>query len=183
MLLLKQTPEVEHEHIEPANADLALIRQYARRDVKEEEVYVGAMHGANTKLDRAGEKFTKAYLQRFAETLPGKPTLEGHDTTKRPNGRIYKAEVLPDGDGWFLKTYYYLRADSPWSLTSSWASPKTFRLATAPIAGCATWTAKSGTPTALARTTASTSPSRSMTAEPAPSPIATPRLIRPKGWR
>ena len=113
MLLTKQTPEVEHEHIEPQNADLALIRQYARREVKEEEVYVGAMHAANTKLDRAGERFTKAYLQRFAQTLPGKPTLEGHDTSKRPNGRIYKAEVLPDGDGWFLKTYYYVRADSP----------------------------------------------------------------------
>lgn len=113
MYLTKETPAVEHEHFQPPDEDLALIQQYARRELKAEDVYCGAMHACNTKLDRAGERFTKAYLQRFAETIVGKPTLEGHDTTKKPNGRIYKAEVLPEGDGWFLKTYYYVRADSP----------------------------------------------------------------------
>lgn len=113
MFLSKDIP-TEHEHIEPPNADLTLIRQYAQRDVKSEEVYCGALHACNTRVDRAGERFTKAYLERFRETLPGKPMLEGHDYGKRPVGRIYKTEVHPTDDGGhFLKAFYYVRADSP----------------------------------------------------------------------
>jgi hypothetical protein len=113
MLLTKETPQVEPEHIEPPDADLALIQQYAKREVKAGDVYCFALHTCNTKVDRAGERFTKAYLERFKETLPGKPLIEGHDYSRRPLGRIYKTEVLPDGQDWFLKSYAYLKADSP----------------------------------------------------------------------
>ncbi|HEY9016241.1 MAG TPA: hypothetical protein VIM84_14405 [Gemmatimonadales bacterium] len=112
-MLLRKAIDSQHEHTEPKSDDLGLIRKFAHRDVAAEEVWCGALHACNTRLDRSGEKFTKAYLERFKETLPGKPVLEGHNYEKRPLGRIYKAEVLPDGDGWFLKTYYYLKADSP----------------------------------------------------------------------
>lgn len=110
-MLLHKAFETEHTH--ELNPDLPLIRKYAMRDVAASEVWCGALKTAHTRVDRSGERFTKAYLQRFAETLPGKPLLEGHDTTKRPIGRIYAAEVIPEGDHWFLKSRYFLRADSP----------------------------------------------------------------------
>lgn len=112
-MLHSKSFESEHEHVEPANADLDLIRKFAQREVKADEIWCGGLHACNTKVDRAGERFTKAYLQRFQETLPGKALLEGHNYDRRPIGRIYKAEVVPEGDGHFLKAWYYLKADSP----------------------------------------------------------------------
>lgn len=93
--------------------DLALARKYAQRDIAEGELWFGAFKSCDTKLDRSGERFTKRYLERFAETLPGKPVLIGHDVTKQAVGRLYGAEVLPDGDHWYLKSHYFMRADNP----------------------------------------------------------------------
>lgn len=113
MHLEKQAPSEAIQAVTPEPSDLALARQYAQRDAATDELWFGALHAANTRLDRAGEKFTKAYLERFAETLPGKPLLEAHDTGRRPIGRLYKAEVQPQADGHFLKVWYFLKADSP----------------------------------------------------------------------
>lgn len=93
--------------------DLSMVRKHARRDISADEVWCGAFAVCNTKVDRMGERFTKAYLDRFRETLPGKSLLEGHNTQTRALGRFYNAEVLHDGNDWYLKGYYYTAADSP----------------------------------------------------------------------
>lgn len=112
MLLTKEFETVQ-EAITPQDPDLAAIRKYAQRDVTPDEVWCSAFKVCNTKIDRSGERFTKAYLERFAETLPGKAVLEGHRRDIRPLGRFYDAEVLPDGADWYLKGYWYTAADSP----------------------------------------------------------------------
>ena len=112
MLLVKDFESVQ-EPVQPQDPDLLQIRKYAKRDVTAEDVFCGAFRVCNTRIDRAGERFTKAYLERFRDTLPGKSLLEGHNTQNRPLGRFYNAEVLPDGDEWYLKGYYYLAAESP----------------------------------------------------------------------
>lgn len=107
------TKSFDAVHTHETNPDLALIRRYTQRDVQADEVWCGALKSCNTRVDRSGERFTKAYLERFAQTLPGKPLLSGHDYRTRPLGRLYAASVLPEGDHWFLKTLYYVKADSP----------------------------------------------------------------------
>lgn len=101
------------EHIEPAKTDLDLIRKLALRDVKPEEIWAGRMHLANDRVDRSHERFPKEYLDRFAETLPGKSLMGGHNYDTLPLGRFYKASVQKDADGYYLDANYYLTADSP----------------------------------------------------------------------
>lgn len=75
--------------------DLAIIggAGFAGRAVTEEEVLVRRMALAHDQYDRTGERFTPAILRRFAETLPGKSVLPGHDTRSLPLGRFFAAEV------------------------------------------------------------------------------------------
>lgn len=112
-MLLTKDFETVQEPVKLQDPDLLAIRKYAQRDVTPDEVWCSAFKVCNTKVDRSGERFTKAYLERFAETLPGKAVLEGHRRDIRPLGRVYNAEVLPDGGDWFLKGYWYTAADSP----------------------------------------------------------------------
>ena len=48
---------------------------------------------AHDQYDRTGERFPVEYLQRFAETLPGKSVLTGHDKRSAPIGRFFAADV------------------------------------------------------------------------------------------
>ena len=105
----------KHTAETPNSSDLEVIRQHALREVSAEELFTGRMALANDQVDRSGERFPKSYLERFADTLPGKPVLTGHDQTKVPVGKFYSADVVPraDGSGNDLIARYYLRADNP----------------------------------------------------------------------
>src|SRR6267154_2128981 len=92
---------------------LAAINKLAIERVEPEAVYIGRMRVANDKLDRSFEKFPLAVLERFAQTLPGKPILEGHDKTKSPAGRLFGASLARDEEAvTHLLADYYLPANS-----------------------------------------------------------------------
>ncbi len=92
---------------------LALINQFTPEPVGKEDVWTGSMKLANDQYDRADERFPKAYLQRFAETLPGKSVMLAHDYRTAPVGRFYDAEVRQDQSGSYLHAKYFLNADGP----------------------------------------------------------------------
>jgi len=112
-MFLKKSFETEQQHTDPQAEDLALIRRFAQRDVKADEVWTGRQSLANDQYDRAHERFPVEYLERFAETLPGKAVMGGHDYDTLPLGRYYAASVQKGDHGYYLQADYYLRADSP----------------------------------------------------------------------
>jgi hypothetical protein len=85
---------------QPSAADLETInRLFALEPVGEDDVRVLTMHVANDQFDRSHERFPEAVLQRFADTISGKPILTGHDRTQVPRGRFISGDVVPQTDG------------------------------------------------------------------------------------
>jgi hypothetical protein len=79
---------------QPAEADLALINaHYSRAPMTAEDLHVRQARVAHNNHDRTGERFPKLVLERFAETLPGKSFLSGHDTGSAPLGRWFRADT------------------------------------------------------------------------------------------
>ena len=111
--MTKAAPEHQPEHIEAKTGDLDLIRQQTQRDVSADDVYLVRQKLANDRYDRANERFPLAYLERFAETLPRKSLLIGHNYERAAIGRYYKASVQKDDQGYFLDAYSYLKATDP----------------------------------------------------------------------
>jgi hypothetical protein len=86
---------VRAEAPEVTEADLELINtRYALRPLTADEVYVRRLALCNDQYDRTSERFPRSYLERFAQTLPGKPLLAHHDKKQFPIGRFFKAEVV-----------------------------------------------------------------------------------------
>ncbi len=113
-MIISKEFTTKHTAETPTNADLEAIRQYALREVAPEEVFTGKMALANTAVDRSHERIPLPYLQRFSDTLPGKPVMTGHDMGSLPVGRFYDADVIQRGDGEHeIIARYYLPADSP----------------------------------------------------------------------
>lgn len=103
------------ESVPPVEEDIALakINTLAPELVEPEDVYIGRARLANDQVDRAFERFPVSYLQRFAETLPGLPVLEGHDRRRSAVGRWFGAAVERQSDGSHqLVADYYLPANS-----------------------------------------------------------------------
>ncbi len=98
----------------PQESDLGLIQGLAERGatITAEDVLIGSAKLAHDQYDRSSERFTPEYLQRFAETLPGKALLEGHDYSKSPQGRWYDANVQQDANGTALVAKFYVKAKS-----------------------------------------------------------------------
>jgi hypothetical protein len=97
----------------PTAAELARIRPYALEPLEESELYVRQVRLANDAVDRTWERLPRAYLERFAATLPGKPLLLGHDHQETPTGLWFQAEVRPAAAGepgeWVLEAAFYMR--------------------------------------------------------------------------
>jgi hypothetical protein len=113
LLMIEKT--VECIKMPPMDSEkaMAVINKMALEKLAPEDVYIGRERLANDQYDRAGERFPIAYLERFAQTLPGKSVLEGHDKSKAPVGLYIGASVARDDSG---KTHliadYYLPAKS-----------------------------------------------------------------------
>lgn len=85
---------VQAQSVAVSEEDLRLINErYALTPLLAEQVYVRRLAVCNDQYDRTGERFPRAYLERFAETLPGKPLLAHHDRGAFPLGRFFRAEV------------------------------------------------------------------------------------------
>ena len=94
----------------PSPEDMTAINEHALEPMQAEGVYVRRMNIANDQIDRDLEQFSRGVLNAFAETLPGKSVLVGHDTKGAPLGRFYSADVVRDpGDGTtWLRGYWYM---------------------------------------------------------------------------
>lgn len=101
--------------VTPSEDDLTLINQHALAPVSAEDVTIVPIRLANTRLDRAYERFTKACLQRLADTIPGKSLMVAHDYSQVPVGRVFEAEVRPDKEhgGHYLFTRAFMSNANP----------------------------------------------------------------------
>ena len=97
--------------VAPQEADLDAIRQYApSADISADDYFCGTMEVCNDQYDRAHERFTLEYLQRFAQTLPGKALMKGHDYDDVPLGRFYDAKVVRTERGHALVGKFFVDA-------------------------------------------------------------------------
>lgn len=76
------------------DGQLALINMYTLKTVTAEDVYVRTAYLAHNAIDRDGDVFDDALLERFAETLPGKGLF-----VKHPRG--YDGDSGPGSGRWF----------------------------------------------------------------------------------
>jgi hypothetical protein len=89
------------------------IEALAHGPVPDEQVYVAQAKLANDQVDRSYERFPVEYLQRFAETIPGKALLPGHDQSAVPIGRWIDGAVERDTNGvHHLVARFYVAAKS-----------------------------------------------------------------------
>jgi len=78
---------------EPTDDDLAILSRSDYAGGATDGLSVREMLLAHDQYDRTFERFPPAYLARFAETLPGKSVLAGHDTGRLPMARFFRADV------------------------------------------------------------------------------------------
>ena len=88
---------VETIHGTPTEDDLELIHKWTRRALAADEVYVFQANLCDNEIDRDGERFTHAALEKLAELLPGKTGLFDHSGKAGDQVmRIYAARVIAD---------------------------------------------------------------------------------------
>ena len=96
--------------------ELAIINQFTKRALKEDEVYTFAVRLCDNEVDRDGERFPRATLEELAELFVGKSGIFDHEwTTKGQAARIYRTEIVEEegvcsqGEGrCYLKGYAYM---------------------------------------------------------------------------
>ncbi|SDA11683.1 hypothetical protein SAMN02910447_00458 [Ruminococcus sp. YE71] len=75
--------------------DMELINRLARRELKEDEVYVFPVKLCDNRTDRDGERFSIGALEKLAELFVGKTGIFDHDPKgANQTARIYAAEVV-----------------------------------------------------------------------------------------
>ncbi len=96
-----------------SSEELALIGKFARKELKEEEIYTFSIILCDNEIDRDGEKFTVTALKTLAELFVGKTGIFDHNmSSKDQTARIYATEFLTDeavktSDG---EPYSYVKA-------------------------------------------------------------------------
>ena len=106
--------------------ELAIINQFTKRALKEDEVYTFAVRLCDNEVDRDmerfatvdrdGERFPRATLEELAELFVGKSGIFDHEWTARGQAaRIYRTEIVEEegvcsqGEGrCYLKGYAYM---------------------------------------------------------------------------
>lgn len=83
----------------PSPELMAKINLIAGEEIPPEVLYVRQGKVCNDQYDRSDERFPVEYLQRFAQTLPGKTLLAAHNKERLPIGKWVEAAVVKDGDG------------------------------------------------------------------------------------
>ena len=93
--------------------ELAIINQFTKRALKEDEVYTFAVRLCDNEMDRDGERFPRTTLE---ELFVGKSGIFDHEwTAKGQAARIYRTEIVEEegvcsqGEGrCYLKGYAYM---------------------------------------------------------------------------
>lgn len=75
--------------------ELAIINQFTKRALKEDEIYTFAVRLCDNEVDRDGERFPRATLEELAELFVGKSGIFDHEwTAKGQAARIYRTEIV-----------------------------------------------------------------------------------------
>ena len=105
--------------------ELALVNRFAKRELKEEEVYCFAVKLCDNEVDRDGERFPVKTLEELAKLFVGKSGIFDHQwSAQGQTARIYRTEVVREermtvaGEGYaYLKAWaYMLRTEKNLSL-------------------------------------------------------------------
>ena len=92
-----------------AAADIDLINRYTLRDLKPEEVFAFSVNLCDDQPDRDCERFDVRSLRKLATLFPGKPLIQDHErSAKNQQGRIYRAQVVQDGNINRLRASVYM---------------------------------------------------------------------------
>ncbi len=84
---------------EDKNNDMELINAYARKELKEEDVYTFSLVLCDNEVDRDYEAFSVNALEKLSKLFVGKTGIFDHEArAKNQCARIYKCEVKSDGD-------------------------------------------------------------------------------------
>ena len=79
--------------------ELEKVNRFTRSDVKAEDVYAFPIVLCDNEIDRDGERFSEAALERLAELFVGKTGIFDHDPKgSNQTARIYDCEVRQDGE-------------------------------------------------------------------------------------
>lgn len=77
--------------------ELAIINQFTKRALREDEVYTFAVRLCDNEVDRDGERFPRETLEELAELFVGKSGIFDHEwTAKGQAARIYRTEVVEE---------------------------------------------------------------------------------------
>ncbi len=98
MICLKEFHPIFEKAL-PSEQALAVINKMAPEPVEAADLYVSRARLANDAVDRSFEKFPIPVLERFAQTLPGKPVLIGHEMKSKAVGRWFGASLARDEAG------------------------------------------------------------------------------------
>jgi hypothetical protein len=93
--------------------DLEIINSYAVKTLTEDEVAIYEGNVANSRIDRDGERFNEDVLADFADSLPGKSLLVGHNWAGPGVGRFFKAWLVEDDGAMWLRGAFYLLKKDP----------------------------------------------------------------------
>lgn len=92
-----------------AAADIDLINRYTLRELKPEEVFAFNINLCDDQPDRDNERFDVRSLRKLATMFPGKPLIQDHEwSAKNQQGRIYRAQVVQDGNVNRLRASVYM---------------------------------------------------------------------------
>lgn len=93
--------------------DIDLINELAKKNLKEEEVYIFPVRLCDNELDRDGEAFSDDALLELKALAVGIPTLKNHSGNAEDlSARTFKTEVITDSSrkNFLGKDYKYLKA-------------------------------------------------------------------------
>ena len=81
-----------------AAADIALINQYSRKELKPEDVYCFSVRLCDNDVDRDNERFTNATLEALAPLYTGKTGILDHQwSAENQVARLYRVETEVTG--------------------------------------------------------------------------------------
>ncbi len=81
------------------------------RNLKAEDLYVRSMFVTSDKINAQGGRFGKAEMETLCRLIPGAPVLVGHDKSKLPIGRCFKADIVDrDREPWVKALFYWLKS-------------------------------------------------------------------------
>ncbi|MBQ3150667.1 MAG: hypothetical protein IJB86_05420 [Clostridia bacterium] len=88
---------VTQDSVTPGTGDLALINEYTRKELSEDDVYTFSVILCDNEIDRDFERFSKESLNTLCEMFKGKTGIFDHSMkASDQTARIYKTELVED---------------------------------------------------------------------------------------